>query len=40
MSPIDERLRAAVSVAQAPFGACIEIDMIAELTATRVGGRI
>jgi len=25
-------------VAQVPFGACVEIDMIAELTATQVGG--
>jgi enamine deaminase RidA (YjgF/YER057c/UK114 family) len=26
--------RSAISVAQAPFGACVEIDMIAELNAT------
>jgi len=32
--------RSAVSVAQVPFGACVEIDMIAELMATQVGGRI
>ena len=32
--------RSAVSVAQVPFGACVEIDMIAELTATQVGGSI
>jgi enamine deaminase RidA (YjgF/YER057c/UK114 family) len=32
--------RSAVSVAQVPFGACVEIDMIAELRATRVGGSI
>jgi enamine deaminase RidA (YjgF/YER057c/UK114 family) len=32
--------RSAVSVAQLPFGACIEIDMIAELRATQVGERI
>ena len=32
--------RSAVSVAQVPFGACVEIDMIAELRATQVGGRI
>jgi enamine deaminase RidA (YjgF/YER057c/UK114 family) len=30
--------RSAVSVAQVPFGACIEIDMIAELMATQGGG--
>ena len=30
--------RSAVSVAQVPFGACVEIDMIAELRATQVGG--
>ena len=29
--------RSAVSVAQVPFGACVEIDMIAELGATEVG---
>jgi len=32
--------RSAVSVAQVPFGACVEIDMIAELRATQVGGGI
>ena len=32
--------RSAVSVAQVPFGACVEIDMIAELRATPVGGSI
>ena len=32
--------RSAVSVAQVPFGACVEIDMIAELRATEVGGSI
>src|ERR1700689_5559701 len=32
--------RSAVSVAQVPFGACVEIDMIAELRATHVGGSI
>ena len=30
--------RSAVSVAQVPFGACVEIDMIAELRATQVRG--
>jgi hypothetical protein len=30
--------RSAVSVAQVPFGACVEIDMIAELRATQLGG--
>jgi enamine deaminase RidA (YjgF/YER057c/UK114 family) len=30
--------RSAVSVAQVPFGACVEIDMIAELRETQVGG--
>ena len=30
--------RSAVSVAQVPFGACVEIDMIAELWGTQVGG--
>jgi enamine deaminase RidA (YjgF/YER057c/UK114 family) len=30
--------RSAVSVAQVPFGACVEIDMIAELGATQIGG--
>ena len=30
--------RRAVSVAQVPVGACAEIDMIAELRATQVGG--
>jgi enamine deaminase RidA (YjgF/YER057c/UK114 family) len=30
--------RSAVSVAQVPFGACVEIDMIAELRSTQVGG--
>lgn len=29
--------RSAVCVAQVPFGACVEIDMIAELLATQVG---
>jgi enamine deaminase RidA (YjgF/YER057c/UK114 family) len=29
--------RSAVSVAQVPFGACVEVDMIAELRATPVG---
>src|SRR5205085_8526652 len=29
--------RSAVSAAQVPFGACVEIDMIAELRATQVG---
>jgi enamine deaminase RidA (YjgF/YER057c/UK114 family) len=29
--------RSAVSVAQVPFGACVEIDMIAERGATQVG---
>ena len=36
----DERgihARSAVSVAQVPFGACVEIDMIAELRATQLG---
>jgi len=28
--------RSAVSVAQVPFGACVEIDMIAEIEATRL----
>jgi enamine deaminase RidA (YjgF/YER057c/UK114 family) len=32
--------RSAVSVAQVPFGACVEIDMIAELRTTQVGGSI
>ena len=32
--------RSAVSVAQVPFGACVEIDMIAELGATQVGGGV
>jgi enamine deaminase RidA (YjgF/YER057c/UK114 family) len=32
--------RSAVSVAQVPFGACVEIDMIAQLRATQVGGRM
>jgi enamine deaminase RidA (YjgF/YER057c/UK114 family) len=32
--------RSAVSVAQVPFGACVEIDMIAELRATQAGGSI
>jgi enamine deaminase RidA (YjgF/YER057c/UK114 family) len=32
--------RSAVSVAQVPFGACVEIEMIAELGATQVGGGI
>jgi enamine deaminase RidA (YjgF/YER057c/UK114 family) len=32
--------RSAVSVAQVPFGACVEIDMITELWATQVGGSI
>ena len=32
--------RSAVSVAQVPFGACVEIDMIAELRATQVGESI
>ena len=32
--------RSAVSVAQVPFGACVEIDMIAELKATPVGGSV
>jgi enamine deaminase RidA (YjgF/YER057c/UK114 family) len=32
--------RSAVSVAQVPFGACVEIDMVAELRATQVGGSI
>jgi enamine deaminase RidA (YjgF/YER057c/UK114 family) len=32
--------RSAVSVAQVPFGACVEIEMIAELRATQVGGSI
>jgi len=32
--------RSAASVAQLPFGACVEIDMIAELRATQVGGSI
>ena len=32
--------RSAVSVAQLPFGACVEIDMIAELRAAPVGGSI
>jgi enamine deaminase RidA (YjgF/YER057c/UK114 family) len=32
--------RSAVSVAQLPFGACVEIDMIAEVRATQVGGSI
>jgi enamine deaminase RidA (YjgF/YER057c/UK114 family) len=32
--------RSAVSLAQVPFGACVEIDMIAELTAIQVGGSI
>ena len=30
--------RSAVSVAQVPFGACVEIDMIAEFWGTQVGG--
>jgi len=30
--------RSAVSVAQVPFGACVEIDLIAELSATQIGG--
>jgi enamine deaminase RidA (YjgF/YER057c/UK114 family) len=30
--------RSAVSVVQVPFGACVEIDMIAELRATQIGG--
>jgi enamine deaminase RidA (YjgF/YER057c/UK114 family) len=30
--------RSAVGLAQVPFGACVEIDMIAELGATQVGG--
>jgi enamine deaminase RidA (YjgF/YER057c/UK114 family) len=32
--------RSAVSVAQVPFGACVEIDMIAELGATPIGGSV
>ncbi|HEX3943710.1 MAG TPA: RidA family protein [Rhizomicrobium sp.] len=32
--------RSAVCVAQVPFGACVEIDMIAELRATPAGGSI
>src|SRR6202140_1951450 len=32
--------RSAISVAQVPFGACVEIDMIAELRATQAGGSI
>jgi enamine deaminase RidA (YjgF/YER057c/UK114 family) len=32
--------RSAASVAQVPFGACVEIDMIAELTVTQIGGSI
>jgi len=32
--------RSSVSVAQVPFGACVEIDMIAELGATEVGGTL
>ena len=32
--------RSAFSVAQVPFGACVEIDMIAELRAAPVGGSI
>jgi enamine deaminase RidA (YjgF/YER057c/UK114 family) len=38
MPPFGERgihSRSAVSVAQLPFGACVEIDMIAELEATQ-----
>jgi len=31
----DIHSRSAVSVAQVPFGACVEIDMIAEIEATR-----
>jgi enamine deaminase RidA (YjgF/YER057c/UK114 family) len=30
--------RSAISVAQVPFGACVEIDMVAEVMATPVGG--
>jgi hypothetical protein len=33
---INTRWRSAVSVAQAPFGACVEIDMIVELGVTQV----
>jgi enamine deaminase RidA (YjgF/YER057c/UK114 family) len=32
--------RSAASVAQVPFGACVEIAMIAELRATKIGGSI
>jgi enamine deaminase RidA (YjgF/YER057c/UK114 family) len=32
--------RSAVTVAQVPFGACVEIDMIAELRTTQLGGSI
>jgi enamine deaminase RidA (YjgF/YER057c/UK114 family) len=32
--------RSAVSVAQVPFGACVEIDMIAELKAPEAGGSL
>ena len=30
--------RSAISVAQVPFGACVEIDLVAEVIATEVGG--